>query len=230
MGLFHLPLFQRRKRSKARQPPPQPRPSTVQGLLTSPSEAPSTNSAIAIQSRERFQVQLSNVWQDLDFDADEKLRRALLAGLQNVTLEARGQFYEYSLQRMEQRNLQTGRVRRLRAPPMASSGNTNGFHHPTLLQQRRRWNEEEGEQEDDEESLGSSVSAASPSYGTSRRMRQKVAAVTAAGAVTGVCVVGGDYLFGEGELYDGLAEGTEAAIDWTAEATKTVGDFLENVL
>merc|ERR1712008_553736 len=139
------------------------------------------------------------------------------------------EFYECSLQRMEQRNLQTGRVRRLRAPPVASSENTSGFHHPTLLQQRRRWNEEE-EEEEDEESLGSSVLAASPSYGTSRCMRPKVAAVTAVGVVTGVCVVGGDHLFGEGELYDGLVEGTEGALDWTAEATKTVGDFLENVL
>merc|ERR1712008_609726 len=106
------------------------------------------------------------------------------------------EFYECSLQRMEQRNLQTGRVRRLRAPPVASSENTSGFHHPTLLQQRRRWNEEE-EEEEDEESLGSSVLAASPSYGTSRCMRPKVAAVTAVGVVTGVCVVGGDHLFGE---------------------------------
>lgn len=202
----------------------------MQGVLIAQSEAPSANNENTTPSREeRFQVQLGNRWQDVDDEANEQLRGALLAGLPNVTLETRGQSYECSLQHMEQRNLQTGRVRCLRAPGNLAASSNNGSRQPVLFQPRRFWEEEEDE--DDEESLGSPVSVASPSHGTSCCMRPKVAAVTA-GVVTGasVCVVGGEYLFGDGELYAGLVEGTQETLDWTAEATKSMGDFLENVL
>mmetsp|Transcript_118979 Transcript_118979/g.237175 ORF Transcript_118979/g.237175 Transcript_118979/m.237175 type:complete len:228 (-) Transcript_118979:157-840(-) len=227
MRFFRLPLFRRSKAKKARATSLQSQPSNVQGVLIAPSEAPRTYSTTAAPCRDCFQVQLGGVWQDLDRDADEQLRCAVVAGLRSVTLEARGQLYECSLYRMEQRNLQTGRVRRLRAPQVATSDTS--FHQPATFEAARRWEEEEEEEdEEEEESLGS----ASPSHGTPRRMRPKVAVVTAAGVVTGasVCVVGGDHLFGDGELYAGLAEATEGALDWAEEATKSVGDFLENVL
>mmetsp|Transcript_113680 Transcript_113680/g.355495 ORF Transcript_113680/g.355495 Transcript_113680/m.355495 type:complete len:112 (-) Transcript_113680:13-348(-) len=111
---------------------------------------------------------------------------------------------------MEQRNLETGRTRQIRPRPWA--GADAG---------RLRW--------EDELSEASSMQD-SPCKGP--RCTPKVFGATAAAVVTGAagCVVAGEALLGEGELYAGLADGVDSALDWTADGAKAVADFLGDIL
>lgn len=64
----------------------------------------------------RFQVELSGKWHDYEGDEDKILKRAFQAGFPNARFALRGQHYEYDFKTMEQKNTDTGKTRRIRAP------------------------------------------------------------------------------------------------------------------
>lgn len=71
-------------------------------------------------SMAKFQVQLSGEWRDFSEELHVQLASAWDASCLLVYLQQGGQDYEISLAKMEQRNLVTGKTRRIRPP-----------HHPT---------------------------------------------------------------------------------------------------
>eukprot|EP00403_Amphidinium_massartii_P035107 CAMPEP_0178433042 /NCGR_PEP_ID=MMETSP0689_2-20121128/32701_1 /TAXON_ID=160604 /ORGANISM="Amphidinium massartii, Strain CS-259" /LENGTH=295 /DNA_ID=CAMNT_0020055057 /DNA_START=81 /DNA_END=968 /DNA_ORIENTATION=+ len=64
----------------------------------------------------KFQVELSGMWKDYARDEDKILKRAFLAGFPNCKFTLRGATYEYNFRRMLQKNLSTGKERKIRAP------------------------------------------------------------------------------------------------------------------
>lgn len=63
-----------------------------------------------------FQIQLGSDWQDLSPEEDAELKRAWGASEPKAFLTSRGQKYEIIFASMEQRNLETGKTRKIRAP------------------------------------------------------------------------------------------------------------------
>mmetsp|Transcript_68249 Transcript_68249/g.163775 ORF Transcript_68249/g.163775 Transcript_68249/m.163775 type:complete len:271 (-) Transcript_68249:209-1021(-) len=64
----------------------------------------------------KFQVELAGEWKDYARDEDKILKRGFLAGFPNCKFTLRGATYEYNFQRMVQKNLTTGKERKIRAP------------------------------------------------------------------------------------------------------------------
>eukprot|EP00403_Amphidinium_massartii_P022454 CAMPEP_0178398122 /NCGR_PEP_ID=MMETSP0689_2-20121128/14611_1 /TAXON_ID=160604 /ORGANISM="Amphidinium massartii, Strain CS-259" /LENGTH=299 /DNA_ID=CAMNT_0020018877 /DNA_START=100 /DNA_END=999 /DNA_ORIENTATION=- len=64
----------------------------------------------------KFQVELSGMWKDYARDEDKILKRAFLAGFPNCKFTLRGATYEYNFRSMLQKNLTTGKERKIRAP------------------------------------------------------------------------------------------------------------------
>jgi len=64
----------------------------------------------------RFQMLVNGYFQDYRRQEDAILKRAFLIGRPSARLQLRGQAYEYSFVRMTQRNLATGRLRKIRPP------------------------------------------------------------------------------------------------------------------
>jgi len=65
----------------------------------------------------KWQIKLSDKWQDYDEQEDRILKRAWLVGQRNCRFSLRGQSYEYNFERLVQKNLQTGKERQIRPPP-----------------------------------------------------------------------------------------------------------------
>jgi hypothetical protein len=65
---------------------------------------------------QKWQIQLEGRWKDYEDQENAILKRAYMVGQQNVKFSLRGQHYEYNFRRMAQKNLQTGKERRIRAP------------------------------------------------------------------------------------------------------------------
>lgn len=65
----------------------------------------------------KFQIMLSGNWNDYGEEEDGVLKRAFLVGQPNCRFQLRGQKYEYSFEDMMQKNLGTGKERRIRPPP-----------------------------------------------------------------------------------------------------------------
>jgi len=66
--------------------------------------------------KSKFQVQLEGQFADYGPEEDAILKRAFLVGRPKALFHLRGQDYEYSFDRMLQRNLNTGKERKIRAP------------------------------------------------------------------------------------------------------------------
>jgi len=64
----------------------------------------------------KFQVELAGEWKDYARDEDKILKRAFLAGFPNCKFTLRGATYEYNFRRMLQKNLTSGKERKIRAP------------------------------------------------------------------------------------------------------------------
>eukprot|EP00403_Amphidinium_massartii_P028788 CAMPEP_0178399914 /NCGR_PEP_ID=MMETSP0689_2-20121128/15521_1 /TAXON_ID=160604 /ORGANISM="Amphidinium massartii, Strain CS-259" /LENGTH=275 /DNA_ID=CAMNT_0020020697 /DNA_START=68 /DNA_END=895 /DNA_ORIENTATION=+ len=64
----------------------------------------------------KFQVELAGDWKDYAKDEDKILKRAFLAGFPNCKFTLRGATYEYNFKRMIQKNLSSGKERKIRAP------------------------------------------------------------------------------------------------------------------
>jgi len=100
----------------------------------------------------KFQVELAGEWKDYVKDEDKILKRAFLAGFPNCKFTLRGATYEYNFLRMVQKNLTSGKERKIRAPhkwrqparpivpkgpticirvPPGSPGTTIQIDHPT---------------------------------------------------------------------------------------------------
>lgn len=73
-----------------------------------------------IDVKQRFQVQLKGVWQNCGKEEDLLLRRAFLVGQPNAKCRWRGQDYRYNFKAMTQKNLTTGKERKIRQPPNMS--------------------------------------------------------------------------------------------------------------
>ncbi|KAL9139586.1 putative conserved tandem protein 4 [Amphidinium carterae] len=67
-------------------------------------------------SMAKFQVELAGEWKDYVKDEDKILKRAFLAGFPNCKFTLRGATYEYNFLRMVQKNLTSGKERKIRAP------------------------------------------------------------------------------------------------------------------
>jgi len=65
----------------------------------------------------KWQIKLEGQWHDYDEQEDRILKRAWLVGQKNVRFQLRGQSYEYSFERMRQKNLNTKKERSIRPPP-----------------------------------------------------------------------------------------------------------------
>lgn len=65
----------------------------------------------------KFQVDLSSKWEDYGPEEDTILKRAMLVGQPNLKFHLRGQNYEYNFKKHVQKNLGTGKERKIRAPP-----------------------------------------------------------------------------------------------------------------
>mmetsp|Transcript_74467 Transcript_74467/g.139066 ORF Transcript_74467/g.139066 Transcript_74467/m.139066 type:complete len:337 (-) Transcript_74467:154-1164(-) len=64
----------------------------------------------------KFQVQLAGEWKDYSKNEDRILKRSFMAGYPNCRFSLRGASYEYNFDRMVQKNLTTGKERKIRAP------------------------------------------------------------------------------------------------------------------
>lgn len=64
----------------------------------------------------KFQVALAGDWKNYTDTEDAILKRAYMAGFPNCRFKLRGCSYEYSFDRMVQKNLTTGKERKIRAP------------------------------------------------------------------------------------------------------------------
>mmetsp|Transcript_38392 Transcript_38392/g.88631 ORF Transcript_38392/g.88631 Transcript_38392/m.88631 type:complete len:274 (-) Transcript_38392:100-921(-) len=64
----------------------------------------------------KFQVELAGDWKDYQQDEDKILKRAFLAGFPNCKFTLRGASYEYNFVNMVQKNLTSGKERKIRAP------------------------------------------------------------------------------------------------------------------
>eukprot|EP00403_Amphidinium_massartii_P023793 CAMPEP_0178398606 /NCGR_PEP_ID=MMETSP0689_2-20121128/14859_1 /TAXON_ID=160604 /ORGANISM="Amphidinium massartii, Strain CS-259" /LENGTH=338 /DNA_ID=CAMNT_0020019373 /DNA_START=84 /DNA_END=1100 /DNA_ORIENTATION=- len=64
----------------------------------------------------KFQVELAGEWKDYKKDEDKILKRAFLSGFPNCKFTLRGATYEYNFRRMVQKNLTSGKERKIRAP------------------------------------------------------------------------------------------------------------------
>jgi len=65
----------------------------------------------------KFQVNLGGDWKDYDQLEDTVLKRAYLVGQPNAKFTIRGQTYAYDFIKMVQRNVGSGKERKVRAPP-----------------------------------------------------------------------------------------------------------------
>mmetsp|Transcript_89448 Transcript_89448/g.253411 ORF Transcript_89448/g.253411 Transcript_89448/m.253411 type:complete len:237 (+) Transcript_89448:53-763(+) len=63
-----------------------------------------------------FQVKLGGEWKDYAKDEDKILKRAFLAGFPNAKYALRGQHYEADFNKMQQKNMDSGKSRDIRAP------------------------------------------------------------------------------------------------------------------
>lgn len=63
-----------------------------------------------------FQVKLGGDWKDYAKDEDKILKRAYLAGFPNAKYALRGQHYEADFKKMQQKNMDSGKSREIRAP------------------------------------------------------------------------------------------------------------------
>jgi hypothetical protein len=64
-----------------------------------------------------FQVMLGGHWKDYDKEEDNVLKRAYMTGTKKAKYKFRGgQMYEYDFGKMEQKNLESGKAREIRAP------------------------------------------------------------------------------------------------------------------
>jgi len=66
--------------------------------------------------KRKFQIQLEGRWQDYNAEEDGVLKRAFLVGQPNTRFHLRGQDYEYSFETFTQKNLSTGKERKIRPP------------------------------------------------------------------------------------------------------------------
>jgi len=64
----------------------------------------------------RFQVELAHVFKDYSKDEDKILKRAYLAGFPNAKFKYKKFEYEVSFKDMTQKNAQTGKTRKIKAP------------------------------------------------------------------------------------------------------------------
>jgi len=65
---------------------------------------------------QKFQVRLSQQWQDYTPEENRILMRAYLSGFQSTKFHLRGQEYVYNFERLEQTNVDTGKSRQIRPP------------------------------------------------------------------------------------------------------------------
>jgi len=63
-----------------------------------------------------FQVELGGKWQDYSQEENKILKRAFMAGFANAKFHLRGQNYAYDFKQMQQKNTDTGKTRKIRAP------------------------------------------------------------------------------------------------------------------
>jgi len=229
-----------------------------------------------------FQVKLSGEWKDYAKDEDKILKRAFLAGFPNAKYSLRGQSYEVAFNKMQQKNVTSGKGRDIRAPhkwkspgkpitkpgptfcitvPPGAPGTTIQVPNPKDKSQMIAVNvpptakvgqamlvpipsgppaalpagEVKGEykppeHKDEKEKKKWSTGA-------------KVAAAAGGAVVVGGLAVGGamlgEHIAEEGwdatmaDLGDvattageGIADGAEAAVDWTGDAADAAGDFI----
>lgn len=100
------------------------RPHTVPRGLEAPSGAP--------LSMSHFQVELSGKFEDYKGPEDKILKRAFMSGFPSAKYKFRGQEYFYDFKKMLQRNVGTGKERKIRPPhklkapaaPIAAGGKT----------------------------------------------------------------------------------------------------------
>lgn len=78
---------------------------------------PLKSEAIIKMGKFRFQVQLAGKWEDYKTDENAIIHRAFMSGNRNAKYCLRGQTYQYDFERMEQKNADTGKVRKIRGPP-----------------------------------------------------------------------------------------------------------------
>jgi hypothetical protein len=69
-----------------------------------------------INTDSKFQIELQHEWKDYEKEEDGILKRAYLVGQPSCKYQLRGQTYEYSFFRKEQKNLGTSKVRKIRPP------------------------------------------------------------------------------------------------------------------
>ena len=67
--------------------------------------------------KNKFQITLSGEWKDYSEEEDQILKQAYLVGQPNCKFHLRGQSYEYNFRNMIQRNLGSGKERKIRPPP-----------------------------------------------------------------------------------------------------------------
>jgi len=63
-----------------------------------------------------FQVMLGGSWDNYTVEEDQILKRAFMSGFKNARFTLRGQHYEYNLDRMKQKNVDSGKERDIRPP------------------------------------------------------------------------------------------------------------------
>jgi len=69
-----------------------------------------------INKESKFQIDLQCLFKDYEAEEDGILKRAFLIGRPSCRFHLRGQDYEYSFQKMEQKNLGTKKTRKIRVP------------------------------------------------------------------------------------------------------------------
>lgn len=107
--------------SAGEKPPPRPAAQTQSTTPVEPIVHPRPGPAAPVG---KFQIMLQGNWKDYDDHEDMVLKRAFLVGQPNARFKLRGQEYEYSFTDMRQRNLGTGKERKIRPPKgMKSPGN-----------------------------------------------------------------------------------------------------------
>jgi len=94
-------------------PPPaaaaQPKLQPVDGI-------PQAGPGPLVKKDSKFQIMLSQKWEDYKADEDAVLKRAYLVGQPNCRFSLRGQKYEYNFKSMKQVNQGTGKERDIRPP------------------------------------------------------------------------------------------------------------------
>jgi len=63
-----------------------------------------------------FQIMLGGDWKDYGAEEDRILKQAFLVGQPNARFSLRGQAYDYSFAHMSQKNMQSGKERKIRPP------------------------------------------------------------------------------------------------------------------